>query len=591
MLRRIALLTVVLALFALTFSGAGAQDAPDVSYFANIFPSDVNVYAAIRTDAGYIETLDGLLGRIQAALPAELGISDMSFSMFWQGLVGINGIDFQTEIRPWLGETFAIGVRFDADASPGLMIGVQIADRAAAQTFIETRLFADGAFTTTPSGAYTMYQSTPLTSDTTAFYLSDNALLFSFNMFYRSADTLAPLSDNSIFSAAVAGLPEADNGMLGYNALLYLDIPTLQPMLSMGMTEVMLLGGGNLLYPLAAGFTLMDGSTLIMDVSLVGDIPFDSSIDPAFTARIPADASLVIEGTSLSDVIDGFIEATRGQMIRLGLSESEINAQIDPITAQLSAVTGLDYESELLPALDGHFALFVRYEPVEPGAPQLIAAALYPGEAVPLNLGAALIYEVDDAAIGARLAASIQTALGMSGAQTENISLGGTEVVLTRVPVTPDSPTMLDLVYGVQGNLGAFGTRAEVEAVFAGAAGLDTAAGYQEALEYALPDPITFWYMDADGFNGILDLVYGLLTPAVGEVFETIIIEMESGVQITPTPRPTPDPMIRIRAQREQLAAIQAMTQAGSRIVSSSSISTTRTDGGMNIRLALTLSE
>ena len=197
--------TLILFLLLLTLSTgilpALAVPVTELNDLARYFPSDTVVFVATRSDDAYLESLDSLVLRIADALPAGAVPAGTVTEALDEALGRADPpLDFQEDIRPWLGDTAALGVleipvqdgsatRFmeerQLDEDAPMLIALAITDREAATEFFENAMSRDPDLevTRTDEADFTLIE----TSDPAALIVRDDVLLIT-NM----PDQIAP---------------------------------------------------------------------------------------------------------------------------------------------------------------------------------------------------------------------------------------------------------------------------------------------------------------------------------------------------------------------------------------------------------------
>lgn len=530
----------LLALLALGVVAGPTLAAPvsDLTALAAEFPDTTIFFTAFRTDDGLLETLDGVIGQARELLPSGAippvrleGLLDEALSLIGQG-------GFREVVRPWLGQTAALGLTWDtATGMPGFLLAVAITDQSAAAAFAENLLQQSGSeYETDEQNGYTLYTDP---RGEGAFSIGEEVLFLTLTTSDVPGlrDDFAPLSASADFTAVLAQLPADD-----YSLVAYMNSPALvalsQQMMPVGMseTEAMQQVGEQFFESVgssAVGLTIFDGRSLVMDtVQALGspttlqDAGFDltmptTAIDPAFAAYIPADAPLVIQGTELNisvstgfhnlRVLGGLIQK---QMQALPVDELDEDVRwmrvVNPgallvrfATLSFTGLTGLNLEQDVLPWMDGDYAAYLRLLPLPPDSE---------AEATP---DFAFLIEASDAAGPAALVDSIAATLddyAVTFFERQDIS-GPALVFSGLIPaMSPEHETAmraireLDLIVGSSDNLLVAGTRsAATYSLDPQGDVLADSPAYAEALSYALDGAQQFWFMNTRAFVPVID--------------------------------------------------------------------------------------
>ncbi len=408
MKKRILLLLIVM-LAMLSFGGiANATPIDDLTSLADHYPEDTAFFAVIRTDAGYVETLDGVLSSVINALPEDLAGDLTGFSVAdLLDLVAftIAGTPYQGGVDEWIGASASIGV-FDVE---GIMDGVMMdsLNDIADVPFVVALEVTDGApliealsANIAPEQITETDDYTMLEDDGFAVLISDELFLFgptdTVMANFDGAENPLRISDN--FTAAVNALP-ADN----YNIFAYVDaqniltplVPLIEEMAAESGTSVDSVMGGldaEDAGALALGFTVLDGRTLSIDFVTVQDLDMmmeqpgyveQNAIDPTFAQYVPSNAQLVIhdngfgtDALAVIEMLNAFGPLFQEQLevmaeqtneeIPLDLSAINFGEVLQlPLTIGFAGITGLNLEDEVLTWMTGDYATHISLIPVE----------------------------------------------------------------------------------------------------------------------------------------------------------------------------------------------------------------------------------
>src|SRR5689334_13761171 len=113
------ILTVFILLIAFTISLVSAAPPAQERFgtlesLSGYFPKDTMLYAATRTDGAFVSTLDRLAQTVASQLPAGTippGFPDsLSTALDLLTTQAAGGGTFATTVRPWLGDTLAVGI-------------------------------------------------------------------------------------------------------------------------------------------------------------------------------------------------------------------------------------------------------------------------------------------------------------------------------------------------------------------------------------------------------------------------------------------------------------------------------------------------
>ncbi len=545
---------VLLLLAAL--SAVTAAQAAGPAGMARYFPAGTQFFAAIRTDDAYLDTLDGVVGRLAAQLPADLGLPPIGLRDALTMGLAQTGLTYEG-IRAWLGDYAALGVLATAPntptGTPVVAVAIAITDQAAAATFIELAL-RDTAAAEAPErseeAGFIIYRPTGGSTGEGFIAIGQEVLLI-----VVGQDTLPAggLETATAFTTALGGLPAA-----GYNIVIYADtaaIVATNPNAAANLAPLNLRPED--LIPLVVGFTLLDEDTLAVDAVLptAATLAMLAPVNSAFAAVVPAEFSLVALGGRLDAALNQALD-----VVALASQNSD-----NPVTRQQLAdlfrgFTTIDLDTEVLAWLTGDFALMADVD-MRPVLEQAQAGNVPSG--LPLAFG--LVFDVRANSAAARSFVDKAGALLLREARRNpspvTFSVGevaGVPAVIAAGVPLEDAGT-IDLVLAASETLLVLADRATAETILSGDyAGLDTTAAAQGARPYFLPDPALILYTDGAAYGDLIALA-GATTLAVPA------------------------------NANDQNQALEAL-QFGYALFDSSSVTVSLVDGGLLARAVLTLS-
>lgn len=194
---------VVVALVALT--GGGEDDAPPAGQAAQLVPADALAYLHVSTDGDRAPVRRGLT--LLRRLGAEHGAAGQLTRLLSAG-DGAQPVDFDRDVRPWLGDEAALAITGGAGTTAGSLLLLGVSDEAKARAFL-TR---NGGRSSRADYRGTVV-STFKTGAVTAFV--DGFLAIGQRASVRTAIDLAagagrarPLAGEQTFRRASAGQPE-----------------------------------------------------------------------------------------------------------------------------------------------------------------------------------------------------------------------------------------------------------------------------------------------------------------------------------------------------------------------------------------------
>ncbi len=385
---------IVLVLFALTLSlTASAQRTTDPSALtlASMTPANAMFYVSARTDAGFIETLDGLIARITESSIGSAMNNTLGSLLDSEG------------VRSWLGDSAAIFMLPPTTEDQGDNFGilVEITDPAAAIVDITKDLGSDPVIQ--PNGNAKFFNGAIYITVTQNLVIGSSEEVFD----ALPSDRIRNLADSPRFQQAMMALPSGGD----YPLFAYFDpegaITTLGPDLFADFGEVDVPAFAKSIGVFAAGMRQLDAQTYTFDMSWsfgegsplaalnlpdVNLLPTPPAINLDFLSVVPADTQLVLQGAGLWSQLEAathasatLINALRAQMMDSGMNASPSNGlllgtgQWGNAFLVLMIRGSLDLTSEQLSAAldgDGVFALRLSLIPnervpklmIEPGA-------------------------------------------------------------------------------------------------------------------------------------------------------------------------------------------------------------------------------
>ncbi len=516
------------------------------------FPEDTALYAAIRTDPDHLAILDDLAERFNfttttsafsawpRGVPVTItGAVDMTLQL------AVPDMDFETGIRPWLGDMMAVGAFLLEEGEFGTAVVVEITDRAGAIAFVEQLLAAHPSpenYTQSTEGDYTVYVYHPPYGFDIAFMVNDEVLIYATHTLtseFILEGFARTLADSTAYGEAMDLLPEDS-----YNAFAYINITSLadsvDPALwntSPGQPQYVTDALLTIDAQQAFGLTWLDDRSVVVDVaqnvrdvsgllelglSLQGTGP----VNRDFLANVPADAAIVIQGTDFKTLYELVVDMARINAEFQSGSDAGVNTTLLQIGMGLSMV-GLNLQEDVIDWLTGDYALFLSYDAPAPGAPSIFTSRDFPDELVdPGVIQAGLVIEATDPAKARHVVdavADFLTNMGLVATSREQI--GGANAIVISIP-QPNLSVPVEIVIGADDNVFVIATREAATAIFNGQGGFNNAPGYVEAQRYMLNNETTLWFVDSNVTNLLGDGILAL-GPYVGDVFRETIIALE----------------------------------------------------------------
>ncbi|NWG17709.1 MAG: DUF3352 domain-containing protein [Chloroflexi bacterium] len=591
----------LLAVLALGAVPALATPQSELTALAAYYPPQSPLFAAMRTDDAYIEELDAVLAGILRKLPEGVVPPGFSLRSALNLLVAETGAaDFDAAVRPWLGDTVAIGFLSLEDMSDSLqevVIAAQITDRAAAAAFWKYLLDrTNSTYGEITDSAYTFYTMDAEAPEEGGLLIADDVMLLGVGDLRAMLLTReARLNQYPAFADTMALLP-ADR----YNAVIYMDAAAIARATPDAEMAAGFVGTQGI------GLTILDGRSLVIDaVSMAGETSLESlgfnlggltPVDPAFAASIPADASLVTHAANPRALYDAVIGLARVS----APNAEEFEKNLQQIEFAVRGFTGLELEEDILSWLNGDFAVFVTInnDTIQQAIQQTMAGQPSLVDTLPVEVG--LVVEATDAAKAQALSAALGKALAQFTQQEEDVTvsqeqIAGVDVTVlsAKAEMAPDMALPLDVVIGANDRVFVIATRKAAAAILEGAPGLDSAPAFNQAARYLLPNASSVWYMDSNGFSSVFTITtLVILGPSIQNVFDEIVAGLESEAVATLSPAEEQRRREELqRQQQEQAERTQAVLAFLNTFMTSATISTENLDSGARVRLVLTLAE
>lgn len=548
-MRRLLLIGLTILLVSVFALPAAAIPTSDLASMASYYPANAVFYVGFRTDQAFIDTLDGVISRVE-----QIGDPSANGSNLLEGLdeaaqtlTSNPSATFLETFRPLLGNIGAVGTT-DAfplidedptnDDKAGIGVALQITDRAGVTALLQDMISANDA------NAMFVVESTD-TADTIVpsdsnqmpvpyyFYVGNDVLLVgNTDAVLNSVSLTNTLAGSEDFNSTISQLPNGDYNIAAYLAIgpiARAQITSLEamtadmPELDAQMAQLDALSGVyDSINGVAIGFVILEEVHFTMDFYasidssayleqlgispdvLAGFTPFD----PAFASRLPADAAAVILSSNLGANIDNSLSTNLQMMGDMqGMGAEELEAALNQINFVLRGATGLTLD-EITASLNGQFALGLSINPEA-----LMAGMMGGGESTADLFGFGLVFENVDGGVQPLydgIAQAVQQFLPMaeeSGITLEALDVqGGSGWTITIPPQTTDLSYPLLIQMAVNDSVFVLGTPDYVTQALSADGGLAADASFQSSLSTSLPGAPAFLYL-APSAVSILDLV------------------------------------------------------------------------------------
>jgi hypothetical protein len=390
-MRHLLLLLTLITLLIAPTAAQSSRNSDSLTDLADLIPADTTFFFAGRADAGYLETLEGLWPRLNEQLFGRNNYPSYA-DVFGSGTLG----QILNDTAPWRGDaialatldhkTFAATMRnFDRGfEAGGLVLAFEVADRAAAETWLTEEL--DSAVAESVGRIYTVY-TIPDQGMTPIVLLSDAHMIITTNTNLSNALTtgdFAALSRADSFTGATNNLALINSG---YDILGYLNVGGLiheANVLEFVTREItpyrqFRFALADFVGSMAFGGVYSEGQHLILDgawhygnpagLTEFGVNPTDwitNPIDPTFFITTPQETQFFLQSTDLDGTYDllmdslsafGQVAANSPELARsFGLSSANgmnIGGLIrGSITMGFAGLTGLNLENDVLALVD-----------------------------------------------------------------------------------------------------------------------------------------------------------------------------------------------------------------------------------------------
>lgn len=564
---------ILIALMGILSLGLGSTvfaATDDLTELADYYGEDTLVFASIRTDDALLTDLDTLVSQMSLFLPPDL-LPEIKPSTLLAEQVTDAGFDLEEDILSWLGDAAAIGIPtgislLDADIPP-LLISIEV-DGAAALAFFEPLLAAEieaQRYTVGEQAGFTVYESVSPDSPTIAF--GEDVLFLGTGDMVKLTMPDAPLSAAANFTAAIDNLPADD-----YAAVIYVDYGAFQSTLLEASS--MAFGQGtdddaaalDILQDaaeyLVAGISALDERTLIVDsvaqsnLDILSELDYElfipRPIDPAFAARVPADAIAVIHTSEFGPAIQNSLDSIRatgtyfqenGGYLSLidpsgfllgdlppeavNLAEGiDLGAITGVLNMGFAGFTGISLERDFLPVLDGDMAFYLRAQLDE----QFFLSPVLP------DFG--MIVSTSDGAAAQDLITDFKAASDAyeSGYELEAFGAGQALNIDTVERLLGFGTPNLDLLVGADDDVFVFGTRNAATRALDTTDGLAADPTFSDASAHFVDDAQLVLYLSMEP---VTDLLIALIEsgdlpadPEAGEVLRALSLLESASVSI-----------------------------------------------------------
>ncbi len=539
-MRRITLVVFLAVVLALTLSVSASElsAVEDLTALARYAPEDSVLFAATRIDDEFINTVQASQNRMNELLSQlmpfsgdteQLDIRDILDQAAMQGFGG----NFAEAVRPWLGDHMAMAIDAVGTGEPGVVIAVEITDKAAALAALQSAPNAP-APTEGPNG-FTIFADSNTGNGVVA--VGEGIILIT-NIFDSiPQERPASLAESDVFRNTLSQLPEP-----AYWGVAYLDLPLLMKVAPNADREMVLDYITANYGPMAIGAVLRNLQVSLVDIVQTTTQQGAMSFTPVnldFAAQyVPADVSILVHGRDINTMYQSLLELL-SQIARFNGATSDMQANLSAAYAQLSSVLGMEFPNEVLGWMNSDFVAYTRFDRDE--LLNMLEASVqnktYAMETFPTDF--AFVVAVGDEALAAEFVDSIGALLRIMLVQAEQAivreeSIGGVDGYTIRfsIPVGNDI-VPYEIALASNGEVVTLATRHLAEEILSGGpVTARYAPNFTEAQEFFLSNASGVIYMDAIGLTMPVATSLAVLGPAANRIFENII----EGLDATSTP-------------------------------------------------------
>ncbi len=511
---------------------AAAQQQADLSALAKYFPVDSAAYIGFRTDDATITSVNDLLNKIQSIVPGTGSPDAIKNGLDLIASQEESGATFADTIRPWAGDSGALGIPtlVSGGSQSGIFV-LSITDEAKANTFFNTLLTKEDYTAQSADGA-TVYTD-PTDPAHSTYIVRSDAVVITDDPSDVTANGVpsSTLADNADFKAALALLPGQGYAAVGYantpailNAVIQDRATTMSTANAAGMQ--MVTSALSAIKPEAFGLTMLDQNTLAFDAALPQDAnansPFTMNmsgkpLDPAFVQHIPANTPFVVEGTDLYDNYQAAVKnlQTVAQSMpqtnsRDGMSVKNLETGLWGISFLVRGLTGLEV-SDAFGWMTGDYALYLGFSPSFSDSTSILSAT----ESNPVDFG--ITIAATDAAAAQKVYDGLKRSLLDLPAEnvtvTEDTLDGGTKALVFTIQDVKKMPFPIEILAATGNGVFAVGTRQMVTAAINPKNGLDSDATYSAASQYLLKNASQVVFLSGTALQPLVKVMSGMTNP------------------------------------------------------------------------------
>jgi|GEM_PF-1690118 len=489
------------------------QDSPHI--LAEVMPEGVDFFAGTRIGEDFIAELDAISLALYDKLPPMLGVESYELGAVLRQTFAEEGLDYDA-IAAAYGDYAAIGLEINGSMNddPNVYFVMDIDDQQAAESeFIGMLPNPEQLPEPVKDGDNVIYSDPE--DNIMAIFTPTHFILT--NVLDYGVPVDAPLSANADFTGALGMLPADVYNIVGYVSVNFVQTVIAE---SDSSGDMSMLG----VDPADAGYasfgaTIQSGDTFTLDFAYLSIASAPSStVNVDVLNALPAGTDAFIMGADLTSVYNNSIEAIQTATAASG--EDDPTAQIP----MMFGMTGLNLEEDVLSWTTGTYGIFFGTD-----YPALLNDVSENGTLTDINLDFGIVIEATDPELAQNAADNLGEFMMAMGGNEEGVTItseDGLTSIMLELPIDPMSaPMMLEIVLTATDDFLFLGTRQSYDAVVNG----ETLAGvedFTQSTQYYLGDATSVWYANADGFLSTTVVPLALLGPAIGNIFDNIVAEL-----------------------------------------------------------------
>ncbi len=538
-MRRITLMFFLIVALMLTLSVSASElsAVDDLAALARYAPEDSVLFAAMRIDDEFIDTMQAMQARTNELLSQMMpfgGTEQLNIrDILDQAAMEAFGGSFAEAVRPWLGDHMSMAIGAVDASEPGVVVAIEITDKAA--TLAALQSLPNVPEPVEGANGFTIFEGESMGPDLRngLVAVGDSVILIT-NIFDSiPQEPPSTLAESDVFRNTLSQLPEPS-----YWGIAYLDLPLLLKAMPDPDSEMLRDYVTANYGPMAIGASLRNSRVSLMDIvqttTQQGAMNF-TPVNLEFAEKyVPADVSMLIHGRDINTMYHSLL-GLLSQIARFNGDTSDMQSNLQEAYAQISSFLGMEFPDEVLGWMNSDFVAYMRFDRDE--ILGLLEASIqnksYAMETFPVDF--ALVVEAGDAELAAEFVDSIGALLRIMLVQTEQAivreeSIGGAEGYAIRFSI-PIEGDMLpyEIALASNGEVVTLATRHLAEEILAGGpVTVRYTPNFTEAQEFFLNNTSGVFYMDALGLG--VPMVTGLafMGPAIGNIFEDMVDELDS---------------------------------------------------------------